>query len=50
MGKFRAALDSSKFKQQIVRDEGIAQQFQAGGTPHFFVNGRRIGIRGDGDR
>jgi protein-disulfide isomerase len=42
MDKFKAALDSGKFKPQIEADKAEAANFQANGTPHFFVNGRRL--------
>jgi protein-disulfide isomerase len=42
MGKFKAALDSHKFKDQIEKDKAEAANFQANGTPHFFVNGVRV--------
>ena len=42
MGKFKAALDANKFKEQIDANMAQAKELQANGTPHFFVNGRRV--------
>ena len=42
MGKFKADLDSGKFKKQVAADQALARQFGARGTPNFFVNGRQI--------
>ncbi|HEY3352496.1 MAG TPA: thioredoxin domain-containing protein [Polyangia bacterium] len=40
--KFKAALDSGKFKRQIQADQQVAAQFGARGTPSFFINGRPV--------
>ena len=40
VAKFKAALDSGKFKQQIADDQAEAARFGARGTPSFFINGR----------
>jgi len=40
VNKFKASLDSGKFKQQIEADKAEAAKFGATGTPAFFVNGR----------
>ncbi len=40
--KTRAALKSEKHKPAIMADMDLAEDFQANGTPHFFVNGRRL--------
>ncbi len=42
MGKYKAAMDSGKFKKVIEQDQKQAQQFAARGTPHFFINGIRL--------
>jgi protein-disulfide isomerase len=42
MTKFKAALDANKFKDQIDANMAQAKELQANGTPHFFVNGRRV--------
>ena len=42
VAKFGADLDSGKFKAQIKADQALARQIGASGTPHFFVNGRRL--------
>jgi protein-disulfide isomerase len=42
VAKFKAALDSGTLKAKVLHDQAEAQQFQAGGTPHFFVDGHRI--------
>ena len=42
MGKFKAALDSGKYKAQIAADQKLAGELKARGTPHFFINGRRL--------
>ena len=40
MGKFKAALDNDKYKQQIKDDQAEAARFGARGTPSFFINGK----------
>ncbi|MBL8604155.1 MAG: DsbA family protein [Myxococcales bacterium] len=42
MARFRAALDNHTHQAAVEADHQLAQQVQANGTPHFFVNGRRI--------
>ena len=42
MGKFKAALDSNKYKKQVEDDKALAGKVGARGTPHFFVNGKRL--------
>jgi len=42
MGKYKAAMDSHKFKDQIKRDSDEAEKFGARGTPNFFINGRNL--------
>src|SRR4029079_8310945 len=40
--KVKAALKDHKYKKEIDADQDVADDFQASGTPHFFVNGRRV--------
>jgi protein-disulfide isomerase len=42
MAKFKAALDSGKFKKQIEDDSKLAGTVGATGTPTFFVNGKSV--------
>ena len=42
MPKFKAAMDSSKFKERIQKDAALASTVGASGTPAFFVNGHFI--------
>jgi len=42
MGKYKAAMDSHKFKDAIKRDSDEAEKFGARGTPNFFINGRNL--------
>jgi protein-disulfide isomerase len=42
LATFKADLDSGKFKKRILEDQAMAQNFQAGGTPHFFIDGKRV--------
>jgi len=42
VARFDKDLDSSALEAAIVVDEGDAKALDAGGTPTFFVNGRRI--------
>jgi protein-disulfide isomerase len=42
MAKFKAAMDSKKFEEHISADSSQGSQIGAGGTPTFFVNGRKI--------
>jgi protein-disulfide isomerase len=42
MKKFKAALDSGKFKERLEEDKKVAAQFGITGTPSFFVNGRKL--------
>ena len=39
MAKFRAALDSGKFKDRVDREAKEGNSFGATGTPTFFING-----------
>jgi protein-disulfide isomerase len=38
----RAAIRKRAHRAEIEADEEVADDFQAGGTPHFFINGRRL--------
>ncbi|MEO5766783.1 MAG: thioredoxin domain-containing protein, partial [Polyangia bacterium] len=40
--KFKAALDSHKYKDRIKHDSEDAEKFGARGTPNFFINGRNL--------
>ena len=42
MGKYKAAMDSHKFKDRIKQDSDDAEKFGARGTPNFFINGRNL--------
>ncbi|MFN7134463.1 MAG: DsbA family protein, partial [Myxococcales bacterium] len=42
MAKFKAALDSGKFKAQIEAEQKLVVGMGAGGTPGFFINGRKL--------
>ncbi|MCA9524217.1 MAG: thioredoxin domain-containing protein, partial [Myxococcales bacterium] len=42
VAKVKAAMASHKYKKEIDADADVADDFQASGTPHFFVNGRRL--------
>jgi protein-disulfide isomerase len=42
MAKFKIDLNSPSIKKQIAADQAQAKQLKARGTPHFFVNGRRL--------
>lgn len=41
MNKFKAVLDSGKYKQRIDADSKAGIAIGAGGTPTFFINGRK---------
>jgi protein-disulfide isomerase len=40
--RFNAALDSGKYDAAIARDQALAQEVGASGTPTFFINGRKL--------
>jgi protein-disulfide isomerase len=40
--RVRAAVASHRHKRVIDADEDLADDLQANGTPHFFINGRRL--------
>ncbi len=42
MGKVKAAIKDHKYKKDIDADMELGEDVQASGTPHFFVNGRRL--------
>ena len=42
MAKFKADIDSAAAKAQIKADQALAAKLGARGTPHFFVNGKRL--------
>ena len=42
MGRFRRALNQRKHKKQVEADLKQARTFGARGTPHFFINGKRL--------
>ncbi len=42
MAKFKADIESPAFAEQIKRDQKVASQFGARGTPNFFINGRNL--------
>jgi protein-disulfide isomerase len=42
MGKFKAALDSGKFRGKVEADAAAGAAVGANGTPTFFVNGREF--------
>jgi protein-disulfide isomerase len=40
--KVKDAIAKDKYKAQIEADQGLADDLNASGTPHFFINGRRL--------
>jgi len=40
--RVRAAVQGHRFARAIAADADLAEDFQANGTPHFFINGRRL--------
>ncbi len=42
VAKFKAALESGKYIDQIKADQEVAARFDARGTPAFFINGRKL--------
>jgi protein-disulfide isomerase len=42
VAKVKAAVADSKHADQIAADMELADDLEAGGTPHFFINGRRL--------
>ncbi len=42
MGRFKAAIDGSKYRKAIADDQALAAQFGTRGTPSFFINGKPL--------
>ena len=42
LAKFKAALDSGKYKAYVTRDSRAGSSIGANGTPTFFINGRKL--------
>jgi protein-disulfide isomerase len=42
LDKVKSAIKDHKYKKEIDGDQDVADDYQASGTPHFFVNGRRL--------
>jgi len=42
VAKVKAAIKDKKYKKEIDADMELAEDVQASGTPHMFVNGRRL--------
>ncbi|MEO8878617.1 MAG: thioredoxin domain-containing protein, partial [Polyangiaceae bacterium] len=42
VAKVKSAIKAHKYKPQIAIDEQLGDDVQASGTPHFFINGRRL--------
>ena len=42
MAKFKAALDSGKFKEKVQKDSAEGMKVGANGTPTFFINGQKV--------
>ena len=42
MSQFASDLNSAEIKAQIAADQAQAKELKARGTPHFFINGRRL--------
>jgi protein-disulfide isomerase len=40
--KIKAAITNKTHKKDIDADKEMSEDFQASGTPHFFINGRRL--------
>jgi len=40
--KVKKAIDGHAYKKILQADQDLAEDFQANGTPHFFINGRRL--------
>ncbi len=40
--KIKKAMDGHTHKKEIDADADVGEDFQANGTPHFFINGRRL--------
>ncbi len=42
VGKVMAAIKDHKYKKEVDADSELADDVQASGTPHMFINGRRL--------
>jgi protein-disulfide isomerase len=42
MARFKAALDSGKFKEKVQKDSADGMKVGANGTPTFFINGNKV--------
>ena len=42
VAKVKDAIKNNKYKKEIEADADLADDLQASGTPHFFINGRRL--------
>jgi protein-disulfide isomerase len=42
VAKVKAAIKDHKYKKEVDADMELADDVQASGTPHFFINGRRL--------
>ncbi len=42
VAKVKEAIKTHKYKKEIDADADLADDLQANGTPHFFINGRRL--------
>jgi protein-disulfide isomerase len=40
--KAKAAIDGGKYEEKVEENIDLAMEFEARGTPHFFINGRRL--------
>src|SRR3984885_2941708 len=40
--KVKKAINDQTHKKEIDADQDLSEDFQASGTPHFFINGRRL--------
>lgn len=40
--KVKTAIADKRYGAEIAADQDLADDLQAGGTPHFFINGRRL--------
>jgi protein-disulfide isomerase len=40
--KVKTAISEKRYGAEISADQDLADDLQAGGTPHFFINGRRL--------
>ncbi|MFO0660390.1 MAG: thioredoxin domain-containing protein [Polyangiaceae bacterium] len=42
VAKFKDAVAKDKYKADIEADQALGEDLNASGTPHFFINGRRV--------